>query len=84
MDHMDEIRNMFQRKTVQHFWDCGIRRKKPEFEAGSTYLEEDWDFYEDLINGHVDGTQVISPRAGEDEKYWNADCTSSEAFGQKG
>lgn len=73
MDHMDGIKALFKKKTVQHFWDCGIRRDKPDFEEGSPYLEADWDFYEDLINGRVQGTKVISPRAGDTGKYWNKD-----------
>ena len=73
MDHMDGIKNLFERKRVLHFWDCGIRREKPEFEAGGPFLEEDWDFYEDLIEGSVTETKVISPRAGEVKKYWDSD-----------
>lgn len=72
MDHMDGIKRLFTSKTVSNFWDCGIRREKPDFE-GSPYLEEDWDFYEDLIAGRVSDTTVISPRAGSNGKFWNAD-----------
>ena len=73
MDHMDGIKKLFTTKTVEHFWDCGIRKDKPEFEKGGPYLEDDWDFYEDIIAGKVDGTKVISPRAGDTGKFWNAD-----------
>jgi len=73
MDHMDGIKNLFNNITVSNFWDCGIRREKPDFEEGGPYLEEDWDFYEKLINNEVDGVNIISPRAGDKGKYWNED-----------
>jgi len=73
MDHMDGIKELFETKIVKHFWDCGIRREKPDFEKGGPYLEEDWDFYADLIAGKIDGTSVVTPRAGDGGKYWNAD-----------
>jgi beta-lactamase superfamily II metal-dependent hydrolase len=73
MDHMDGIKRLFDTNNVEHFWDCGIRRDKPDFAKGGPYLEDDWDFYEDLIAGKVSGTKVISPRAGDTGKYWNSD-----------
>lgn len=73
MDHMDGLKRLYETMTVVHFWDCGIRRDKPDFQEGGPYLEEDWDFYEDLISGKVSATKVISPRAGDRGKYWNAD-----------
>lgn len=81
MDHMDGIKELFGTKTVDHFWDCGIRREKPDFETGGPYLEEDWDFYVGLIGGKVDGTKVISPRAGDSGKYWNADDDDGNGTG---
>ncbi len=79
MDHMDGIKRLFAQKTVSHFWDCGIRKKKPDF-SGGIYLEEDWDYYEDLINGKVTSTKVISPRAGDNGKFWN--CDNDDGNGQ--
>lgn len=73
MDHMDGIKRLFETKTVVNFWDCGIRREKPDFDEGGPYLEDDWDFYKDLIAGKVTDTKVISPRAGDKGKYWNKD-----------
>lgn len=81
MDHMDGIKNLFVNKEVLHFWDCGIRREKPDFEENGPYLEEDWDFYEDLISDKVDGTKVITPQAGDVGKYWNADNDKKEGNG---
>lgn len=72
MDHMDGIKELFDQKKVVNFWDCGIRREKPDFEEGSPYKEKDWDFYEDLISGRVE-TNVIKPRAGDEGRYWNCD-----------
>lgn len=73
MDHMDGIKELFDTKKVLHFWDCGIRREKPDFNNGGPYLEKDWDFYKELIADNVDGTKVVTPRAGDKGKYWNAD-----------
>ena len=81
MDHMDGIKQLFDTKTVEHFWDCGIRRDKPDFATGSPYLEDDWNFYEDLISGKVDGTKTISPRAGDKGKFWNADDGNKKGYG---
>lgn len=81
MDHMDGIKKLFKEKRVLHFWDCGIRREKPKFEENSIYLEEDWDFYEDIINGCIENTKVISPRAGDKGKYWNADDAEGNGNG---
>lgn len=73
MDHMDGIKRLFDEKTILHFWDCGIRKERPEFDEKTPYLEEDWDFYEKLIANKVTGTRVITPRAGDIGKFWNAD-----------
>lgn len=73
MDHMDGIKQLFRTKSITNFWDCGIRRDKPDFEAGNPYREDDWDFYEDLINGRVPGVNIVSPRAGSIGKFWNCD-----------
>jgi beta-lactamase superfamily II metal-dependent hydrolase len=81
MDHMDGIKNLFSRFTVYNFWDCGIRKEKPDFKEYRQYSEEDWDLYNNLINGRVDRTKVISPRAGDKGKYWNQDDGEDEGNG---
>ncbi len=81
MDHMDGIKNFFGSKKILHFWDCGIRKEKPDFDENALYLEEDWDFYEDLIADRVNGTKIITPRAGDRGKYWNADNDNEEGNG---
>ncbi len=81
MDHMDGIKNLFQKTTVKHFWDCGIRREKPDFNNGCPYSEDDWDFYQEIIAGKVENTKVITPRAGDTNKYWNADNDKKEGNG---
>lgn len=73
MDHMDGIKSLFAKKTVSHFWDCGIRKDKPDFNNGSPYREEDWDFYENLIGSKVADTNIVAPRAGSSGKFWNRD-----------
>lgn len=81
MDHMDGIKKLFDSKTINNFWDCGIRREKPDFKNNSQYLEEDWDFYEDLINGSVSTVKVIKPRAGDNGVYWNRDDEQGNGYG---
>ena len=73
MDHMDGIKKLFDNKTVNNFWDCGIRREKPDFKNNYQYLEEDWDYYDSIINGSVSTVKVISPRAGDKGVFWNRD-----------
>ena len=72
MDHMDGIQALFKSRSVWNYWDCGTRREKPDF-GGSPYLEADWDYYEKLIAGKVDGVTVVRPRAGSQGKFWSAD-----------
>ena len=81
MDHMDGMKKLFTDKTISNFWDCGIRRDKPDFEENNLYLEDDWDFYEDLISGKVNGPKVITPRAGDIGQYWNVDNDNKEGDG---
>lgn len=73
MDHMDGIKNLFDKQKVLHFWDCGIRKDKPDFNNGSPYREEDWDFYDELIRGTVANTSTVTPRAGSIGKFYNKD-----------
>jgi len=81
MDHMEGIKNLFEQIRVSVFWDCGIRRKKPDFPQNGPYREDDWDFYERLINNNVTDTKVISPRAGDNGMYWNADNEAGDGEG---
>jgi len=81
LDHMDGIKKLFDQLNVMNFWDCGIRTEKPDFEENKAYLEEDWDFYENLINKKVDGVKIITPRAGDKGQYWNADDDSQKSRG---
>jgi len=80
MDHMDGIESLFAKKTVHNFWDCGVRKDKPDFK-GSPYRESDWDFYENLISGNVSGPNLIHPRAGSTGKYYNADNDEGQGSG---
>lgn len=72
MDHMDGIKNLFQTCSVSNFWDSEARCEKPDFSNGR-YKEEDWNFYTDLIGGQVSGVNVVKPKAGAKNKYWNHD-----------
>jgi len=69
---MDGIEKLFSEKDITNFWDCGIRKEKPDF-SGGQYLEADWDFYEDFINGRMAGPKIVAPRAGSVGQYYNAD-----------
>jgi len=81
MDHMDGIKKFFTDKKVLHFWDCGTRKDKPPFDKSKQYLEEDWNFYSDLISNKVKDTKLITPRAGDMGKYWNADSDDNMGHG---
>jgi len=81
MDHMDGLERLFSEKTVHNFWDCGIRRDAPDFEKETDYKEEDWKFYEQIINGQISGVNIISPKAGSHGKYWSADNDQGEGHG---
>jgi competence protein ComEC len=70
MDHMDGIKELFSNFRVLNFWDNGIRREKPSFSTDH-YLEEDWTFYQSLINGSYSKTTVVTPKSGDKGKYWN-------------
>lgn len=72
MDHMDGIKRLFGDLNVCNFWDCGIRRDKPDFKD-SPYSESDWDFYEDLIDGKIKDVNIVTPRAGSKGQFWNRD-----------
>ena len=80
MDHMDGIKKLFTTHSISHFWDCGIRKVKPDFSFGG-YLEEDWDYYEDLIGSRATGTKVINPRAGDNGQFWNKDDNDGNGSG---
>ena len=81
LDHMDGIKKLFDGLSVTNFWDCGIRTEKPDFGEYEQYLEEDWDFYDDLINNKVDDVTIVYPRAGSVGKYWNADNEDKSGSG---
>ncbi len=80
MDHMDGIRRLFTSVKVANFWDCGIRKAKPEFESQSRYLEDDWDYYDSLIAGSA-GIHVVSPRSGDKGAYWASDGENGQGNG---
>jgi len=81
LDHMDGIKKLFDDLDVTNFWDCGIRTEKPDFKEYKQYLEEDWDFYDDLIHNRVDDVTVVSPRAGSVGQFWNVDDEDKSGYG---
>src|SRR5690606_22157166 len=72
MDHLDGFNALMDRIGIDNFWDSGVRKEKPDFE-GSGYLEEDWDRYVRVRDGHEPGVNVLSPLAGATFKYANED-----------
>jgi beta-lactamase superfamily II metal-dependent hydrolase len=64
MDHMDGLDKLFDEVTVSNYWDSGVRREKPLFDAGSLYEEEDWDRYEDIITDKEHSLTVLMKREG--------------------
>lgn len=73
MDHMDGLYNLFDNFNIYNFWDSGVRREKPDFESNNKYDENDWNIYEDIISGNLKDLKVISPLAGDCDKYWCKD-----------
>ena len=73
MDHMDGLNNIFGNFSIYNFWDSGVRREKPDFESNNKYDEKDWDIYEDIISGNHQDLTIISPLAGDCNKYWCKD-----------
>jgi competence protein ComEC len=63
MDHMDGLANLHKKVGFTNFWHTGYRREKPPF-GGTRFHEEDWDFYQSLIDGKNNGATVIEKLAG--------------------
>lgn len=80
MDHMDGIAELFDGFHVNNYWDCGVRRKKPDFASGQ-YLEEDWNLYINLINKQVKDTKVICPVANQKGEFWNKGTSDNDKHG---
>lgn len=70
MDHMDGLKNFFGQIPFANFWHPGIKKQKPPFE-GQQFLEEDWDFYQQLVDHKVDRVKVLSNLAGVTFEYAN-------------
>lgn len=68
MDHMDGLDTLHSEIGFHNFWDTGYRRikSKPTFDKDfNRYREQDWDLYEDLINGRAPAVTVLTKIAGE-------------------
>lgn len=63
MDHMDGLQRLVDEIGIHNFWDTGYFREKPSFERGP-FLEEDWDMYDALRTGNVDGVRSLTKIAG--------------------
>lgn len=70
MDHMDGLKNLFGQIPFANFWHPGIKKKKPPFE-GQQFLEDDWDFYQQLVDHKVDRVKILSNLAGATFEYAN-------------
>jgi beta-lactamase superfamily II metal-dependent hydrolase len=71
MDHLDGIKSFFGQFAPINFWDVDNQVKK-EFEEGSPYNEEDWEFYENLRDTSPDtNPKRLTLLSGENGKYWN-------------
>lgn len=80
MDHMDGLKKMFSSIDITNFWDTGVKRDAPDFSKGR-YSENDWKFYQQLINSRVPDVKVISPKADEKGKYWSYDDEANKGNG---
>src|SRR5262249_19348196 len=56
MDHMDGLKVFFDTFSPVNFWDTDNTADK-DFEGGGHFNEEDWEFYERLRGGRVEGTK---------------------------
>ncbi|MBV8811995.1 MAG: hypothetical protein JO033_25285, partial [Acidobacteriaceae bacterium] len=73
MDHMDGLKVFWNTFSPTNFWDTeNTCSKDGDFEAGSPYNQEDWDFYKELRSrqGPVDRTR-LTLFSGDHGKYWN-------------
>jgi len=73
MDHLDGFNNLIENMSVVNFWDSGVRKEKPDFKTESKYKEEDWDRYVKVRDEKESGVNVVSPKAGAINKYYNQD-----------
>lgn len=71
MDHIDGIRDFFAEFEPVNFWDTENDKAK-DFEEGSPYRPDDWDFYKSLRDGKPDSNpRRLTLLAGAKGKYWN-------------
>ena len=77
MDHLEGFNALLNEFRVQHFWDSGAKKEKPDFSTYSGYKKEDWDRYIKVISNKESGTKSISVQAGERFKYANEDDTQN-------
>lgn len=75
MDHLDGFDALLDQFRVQHFWNSGAKREKPDFSNYGAYREQDWDRYARVIAGNEPGTQSLTVQAGGCFKYANTDDT---------
>lgn len=71
MDHLDGLDALIRHHQVKHFWCSGVTRSRPAFEEDARYKEADWDVYEKLRHGDLDGTKSLTKRAGARFEYAN-------------
>lgn len=62
MDHLDGFKALCNEIRIRNFWDSGVRKPKPSFDAGP-FREEDWDHYV-TVRDRKSGATVVSPLAG--------------------
>lgn len=77
MDHMDGLKNLYEKVPFRNFWDCGIRREPPTFNSGP-YLKSNWDFYQKILRNSVEGLTLVSPRSNDKGQFWNQDDSGKD------
>ncbi len=71
MDHMDGIKDLFERFSPTNFWDTDNEEEK-DFEEGSPYNPDDWEFYKSLRdNKNSSDPKRLVMYAGYKGKYYN-------------
>ncbi|MBI5251580.1 MAG: hypothetical protein HY912_18980 [Desulfomonile tiedjei] len=78
MDHLDGIKAFFDEFNPTNLWDIDNNLEK-DFEDGSPYSEDDWDFYTSLRDREPDDNpNRLTLFSGAKGKYWN---TSEDGTG---
>lgn len=73
MDHMDGIKDLFEKFQPTNFWDTENNAEK-EFDENSQFRTEDWEFYKSIRDDDSkENPKRLVLYSGNGGKYWNQD-----------